>query len=72
MSESGDTTQISTLHVADMETAGDEDLYGSESEEVILKTSDTPQDPITRKDIQELIDSWEEKFNKITEEVRAL
>ena len=72
MSESGDTTQISTLHVADTETAGDEDLYGSESEEVILKTRDTPQDPITRKDIRELIDSWEEKFNKITEGVRAL
>ena len=72
MSESGDTTQISTPHVADTETAGDEDLYGSESEEVILKTRDTPQDPITRKDIRELIDGWEEKFNKITEGMRAL
>ena len=72
MSESGDTTQISTPHVADTENAGDEDLYGSESEEVILKTRNTPQNPITRKDIRELIDSWEEKFNKITEGVRAL
>ena len=41
-------------------------------EEVILKTRDMPQDPITRKDIRELIDGWEEKFNKITEGVRAL
>ena len=31
-----------------------------------------PQDPITRKDIRELIDCWEEEFKKITEGVRAL
>ena len=72
MSESGDTTQIPTPHVADTETAGDDDLYGSESGEVILKTRDTPQDPIARNDIREVIEGWEEKFNKITEGVRAL
>ena len=72
MSESGDTTQIPTPHVADTETAGDDDLYGSESGEVILKTRDTPQDPITRNDIREIINGWEEKFNKMTEGVRAL
>ena len=69
MSEIGDTTQIQTPHVADTEPAEDEDLYGSESEEVILKT---PEDPITRKDIRELVNCWEEKFSKITEGVRAL
>ena len=72
MSESGETTQISIPYVADTETAGDDDLYGSESGEVMIKTRDTPQDPITRIDIQEIIDGWEEKFNKITEGVRAL
>ena len=72
MSESGETTQISTPHMADTATAGDDDLYGSESGEVMIKTRDTPQDPITRNDIREIIDGWEEKFNKITEGVRAL
>ena len=72
MSESGETTEISTPHVANSENAGEEYFYGSESEEVILKTSNMPQDPITQKDIRDLIDCWEEKFNKITEGVRAL
>ena len=67
MSESGDATQASTPHVADSE-----DFYGSESEEVILKTRDTPHEPITQKDIRELIECWEEKFSKITEGVRVL
>ena len=31
-----------------------------------------PQDTITRSDIREIIDGWEEKFNKLTEGVRAL
>ena len=47
MSESGDATQVSTPHVADSE-----DFYGSESEEVILKTRDAPHQPITQKDIR--------------------
>ena len=69
MSEGGDVTQALTPHVADSETTEEEDFYGSESEEVVLKT---PQDPITRKDIRELINCWEEKSKKITERVRAL
>ena len=36
---------------------------------MVLKT---PQLPITRKDLRELMDMWEEKFQKITEGVRAL
>ena len=72
MSESGDTTQnIPTLHVAE-DTAGEDDLYGSESGEVILKTRNMPQDMITRSDIREIIDGWEEKFSKLTEGVRAV
>ena len=47
-------------------------LYGSESGEVILKTRDMPHDTITRSDIREIIDGWEEKFNKLTEGMRAL
>ena len=31
-----------------------------------------PQDTITRSDIREIIDGWEEKFNKLTEGVHAL
>ena len=31
-----------------------------------------PQDMITRSDLQEIIDGWEEKFNKLTEGVRAI
>ena len=63
MSEGGDATQALTPHVADSETTEEEDFYGSD-EEVILKT---PQDPITHKDIRELINCWEEKFKKITD-----
>ena len=69
MSEGGDVTQALTPHVADSETTEEEDFYGSESEEVLLKT---PQDPVTRKDIRELISCWEDKFKKITEGVSAL
>ena len=58
-------------HVAE-DTAGDDDLYGSKSGEVILKTRNIPQESITRSDIREIIDVWEEKFNKLTEGVRAL
>ena len=31
-----------------------------------------PQDNVTRSDIREIIDGWEEKFNKLTDGVRAL
>ena len=68
MSENGDTTQITPPHLADSEA---EDFY-DENEEVILKTRDTPQIPITRTDIRELMNDWEQKFNKITEGLRAL
>ena len=50
-----------------VENVEEEDFY-SESDEIVL----SPQDPITRKDIWELINGWEEKFNKITEGVLAL
>ena len=52
--------------------ADSEDFYGSESEEVVLKTRDAPHEPITQKYIRELIECWEEKFSKISEVVRAL
>ena len=64
MSESGDTPHVVESSV---ETVEEEDFY-SESDEIVL----SPQDPITRKDIRELINGWEEKFNKITEGVHAL
>ena len=67
MSEGCDVTHALTPHVADSETTEEEDFYGRD--EVILKM---PQDPITRKNIRELINCWEEKFKKITEGVRAL
>ena len=51
---------------------GEEDIYGSESGEVILKNMNIPQDMITRSDLQEIIDGWEEKFNKLTEGVHAI
>ena len=49
MSENGDTTQITPLHVADSET---EDLDGEE-EEVVLRTPS--EIPVTRTDIRELM-----------------
>ena len=45
----------------------EEDFY-SESDEVIL----SPQEPITWRDSRELIQNWEDKFEKMTEGVRAL
>ena len=54
-------------HIAD-----EDDIYGSQSDEVILKNMNIPQDMITRSDLQEIIDGWEEKFNKLTEGVRAI
>ena len=50
-----------------------DDLYSSESEEVILKTTPVmSQDTITRSDLQDIIDGWEEKFDKLAEGVRAI
>ena len=55
MSENGDTTQnrgdIPTPHMAE-DTAGEDDLYGSESGEVILKNRNIPQDIVIRSDIR--------------------
>ena len=42
MSECGDSTQAPTPHVADSEAMEEEDFYGSESEEVVLKTPQVP------------------------------
>ena len=44
MSENGDTTQITPLHVADSET---EDLDGEEVEEVVLSPSHSDRHPRT-------------------------
>ena len=50
-----------------------DDLYSSESEEVILKTTPVmSQDTITRSDLQDIIDGWEEKFDKLAEGMRAI
>ena len=50
-----------------------DDLYGSESEEVVLKTTPVmAQDTITRSDLQDIIDGWEEKFDKLAEGVCAI
>ena len=49
----------------------------SESEEVVFKTttatsSTVPQEPITRSDLEEIIEGWNEKFRKLTEGMRAM
>ena len=61
MSEHGDIPHVETEDMVE-----EEDFY-SESDEVIL----APQEPITRKDIRELMQSWEDKFQKMTEGVRT-
>ena len=67
MSEDGDKTQITPPHVADSES---EDLDGEEEEEVVLRTPS--EVPVTRTDIRELMNEWEEKFHRITEGLRAV
>ena len=47
-----------------------EDLDGDEEEEVILRTPS--EVPVTRTDIRELMNEWEEKFHMITEGLRAV
>ena len=64
MSEHGDIPHVEPESSEDMV---EEDFY-NESDEVIL----APQEPITRKDIRELVKSWEDKFDKITEGMCAL
>ena len=49
----------------------------SESEEVVLKTTTAtsptaPSEPITRSDLEEIIEGWKEKFRKITEGMCAI
>ena len=49
----------------------------SESEEVVFKTTTAtsltaPSEPITRSDLEEIIEGWKEKFLKITEGMRAI
>ena len=63
MSRDGDTPP----HVVE-EIVEEEDFYSEDNDEVIL----SPQEPITRRDIRELIKNWEDKFEKMTEGVRAL
>ena len=65
-----DLDDIQNPHVAERVA---DDLYSSESEEIILKTTPVmSQDTITRSDLQDIIDRWEEKFNKLVEGVRAI
>ena len=65
-----DLDDIQNPHVAERV---DEDLYGSESEEVILKNTPVmSQATITRSDLQDIINGWEEKFDKLAEGVRAI
>ena len=64
MSEHGDIPHVEPESSEDMV---EDDLY-NESDEVIL----APQEPITRKDIRELVKSWEDKLDKMTEGMRAL
>ena len=66
MSQDGDTPP----HVVEEseEIVEEEDLYSEENDEVIL----SHQEPITRRDIRELIKNWEDKFEKMTEGVRTL
>ena len=47
-----------------------EELDREEEEEVILRTPS--EAPVTRTDIRELMNEWEEKFHKITEGLRAV
>ena len=63
MSENGDIPHV----VEGSEDIVEEEDF-SESDEVIL----SPQEPITRRDIRELIQNWEDKFEKMTEGVHAL
>ena len=60
-------TQITPLHVAESEA---EDLGVEDEEEVVLRTPS--EAPVTRTDIRELMNEWEEKFHRITEGLRAV
>ena len=60
-------TKILAVHMS-----GNDDLYGSDSEEVILKKIDSQTDMITSSDLQAVIDGWEERFEKLTEGMRTI
>ena len=66
MSQDGDTPP----HVVEEseEIVEEEDFYSEDNDEVIL----SPQEPITCRDIRELIQNWEDKFEKLTEGVCAM
>ena len=64
MSENGDTPHV----VEGSKDIVEEEDFNSDNDEVIL----SPQEPITWRDIRELIQNWEVKFEKMTEGVRAL
>ena len=64
----GDVTQP---HMA-VHMSGNDDLYGSDSEEVIIKKIDSQKDMITSSDLQAVIDGWEERFEKLTEGMRTI
>ena len=65
-----DLDDIQNSHVAERV---DDDIYGSESEEVILKTTPVmSQATITRSDLQDIMNGWEEKFDKLAEGVRSI
>ena len=75
MSDIGDNVQdlgdITEPHTA-VHMSGNDDLYGSDSEEVIIKKMDIQKDMITSSDLQAVIDGWEERFNKLTEGMRTI
>ena len=75
MSDIGDNVHdlgdITEPHMA-VHMSGDNDLYGSDSEEVIIKKIDIQKDMITRSDLEAIIDDWEERFNKLTEGMRTI
>ena len=66
-----DLGDIKQPHMA-VHMSGNDDLYGSDSEEVILKKIDSQKDMITSSDLQAVIDGWEERFEKLTEGMRTI
>ena len=58
----GDITQP---HIA-VHMSGNDDLYGSDSEEVMIKKIYSQKDMITSSDLQAVLDGREERFEKLT------
>ena len=71
MSDGQDLGDTTAPHMA-VHMSGDNDLYGSDSEEVTIKKMDIQKDMITRSDLEAIIDDWEERFNKLTEGMRTI